>query len=66
MTIPVEIQEVIRLAKIQEIEEGKLDTYRAQKADHQAAIAELNTQITNQVTVVQAARAALKAAAQSI
>ena len=63
MAIPAEVQEVIRLAAIQETEETRLQAMRDAKAKHQADIVLLNDQIASQVPVVQAARAALKSAA---
>lgn len=66
MAIPAEIQEVIRLAQIQQTEESKLETYRSDKSTHQSAIAELNQKITDQSAVVSAARLELKAAAAKL
>lgn len=66
MAIPQEIQDVIRLANIQQTEESKLDAYKADKATHQSAITELNAKISDQQTIVIAARADLRAAAAKI
>lgn len=66
MAIPQEIQDVIRLAGIQNTEENKLEQYKTEKATHQAAITELNSKIIDQNAVVLSARAALKVAANKI
>ena len=47
-------------------DEELLANLRAQKTEHQNAIADLNIQIADLVTVVAASKAALKAAANNI
>lgn len=66
MAIPAEIANIIALAKTQESAENQLEEYRNRKAACQDEIADLNIKIANQVTVVQAARAALKTAAGAL
>jgi len=66
MPIPAEILEVIQRAKEQEVAENALEALKAEKADIQTRLAAVNTKITNQVTIVQQARAALKKAAQAL
>lgn len=66
MPIPDAIKNVIELANTQESAEVLLESLKTEKATHQTAIASLNQQIIDQTTVVQNARAALKAAAQAI
>lgn len=66
MAIPQEIVHLIALAKEQETAEQILDDLRNRKAAIQAEIVELNSKITAQVSSVQAARTALKAAAAAI
>lgn len=66
MAIPAAIIEVIRLAKEQEAAEAKLETLKASKSEYQTLIAGLNEQITDQQSIVAAARIALKAAANKI
>lgn len=66
MAIPQEIVHLIALAKEQETAEQILDDLRNRKASIQAEIVELNAKITAQVSSVQAARTALKAAAAAI
>lgn len=66
MPIPAEILEVIQKAKEQEVSENALEALKAEKADIQTRLAAVNTKITNQVTIVQQARAALKQAAQAL
>lgn len=66
MPIPAEVLEVIRLANIQDVEEKKLQSLRDEKETLQADIDLVIHRISIQVPVVQAARAALKAAAQAM
>lgn len=66
MAIPATIQEVIRLANIQSIEELKLETLKSRKSAIQSELALINDQITTQNPIVVAARKALKAAAELI
>ena len=66
MPIPAEILEVIQKAKEQEVAENALEALKAEKADIQTRLSAVNTKITNQVTIVQQARAALKQAAQAL
>ncbi len=66
MAIPATIQEVIRLANIQSIEELKLETLKSRKSEIQSELALINDQITTQNPIVVAARQALKAAAAVI
>lgn len=61
-----EITAVINAAKQYEADELKLEQLKLEKTEHQGAIADLNTQITQMVTVVQASKSALKAAANNI
>lgn len=66
MAIPATIQEVIRLANIQSIEELKLETLKSRKSEIQSELALINDQITTQNPIVIAARQALKASAAVI
>lgn len=66
MAIPATIQEVIRLANIQSIEELKLETLKSRKSEIQSELALINDQITTQNPIVIAARQALKASAALI
>jgi len=66
MAIPATIQEVIRLANIQSIEELKLETLKSRKSEIQSELALINDQITTQNPIVVAARQALKASAALI
>lgn len=61
-----EIQAVITASAKYAKDEDLLSSLKAQKAQHQNAIADLNTQITDMVQVVLASKAALKAAANNI
>ena len=64
MAIPAEVQEVIRLAITQEAEEKSLQTLKDGKKELQDRLALINARIDEQTPIVQAARAALKAAAE--
>ena len=64
MAIPAEVKEVIRLAIIQEAEEKSLQTLKDGKNELQERLALVNARINEQAPIVQAARAALKAAAE--
>lgn len=66
MAIPATIQEVIRLANIQSIEELKLEALKSRKSEIQSELALINDQITTQNPIVIAARQALKASAALI
>lgn len=66
MAIPATIQEVIRLANIQSIEELKLEALKSRKSEIQSELELINDQITTQNPIVVAARQALKASAAVI
>ena len=66
MAISAEIKEVIRLATNLSELENKLQSLKDKKADYQAHIADLNTQIDLALPIVQSARLELKAAAALI
>lgn len=66
MAISAEIKEVIRLATNLSELENKLQSLKDKKADYQAQIADLNTQIDLALPIVQSARQELKAAAALI
>lgn len=61
-----EIQVVIDASAKYANDEALLVSLRAQKTGHQNAIADLNTQIADMVTVVSISKAALKTAANNI
>ena len=61
-----EIQAVIDASAKYAKDEELLASLRAQKVQHQNAIADLNAQITDMVQVVLASKAALRAAANNI
>lgn len=66
MALSSEVQEFIRMANVQEREERKLQDMKDEKAVAQSIVAEKNAQIDAQQIIVQAGRAAIKAAAAAL
>lgn len=66
MALSSEIQEFIRLANVQEREERKLQDMKDEKAVAQSIVDEKKIQISDQQVIVQAGRAAIKAAAAAL